>query len=320
MFGLRATRRNPVENDLGFGSAASNAAERLLNRDGTFNSRREGLGFLRTVHFYDLLLTMSWPRFLLAVALAYLATNVAFATLYLSLGEGALESGLQQVRAASFPGAFFFSVHTLSTVGYGHIVPASNAANILMTLESIFGMFGIALTTGLVFARFARPTAKIMYSEHALIAPYRDGRGLMFRIANQRSTQIIELEATVVFSKMEQENGRLLRKFYPLKLERSKVIFFPLAWTVVHPIDKDSPLFEMTDEECLAADSEILILMKGIDETFSQTVHSRTSYKAKEIVWSAKFADIYLREHDRVVGIDLSRLSEQAPAPPGLAR
>ncbi len=179
-----------------------------------------------------------------------------------------------------------------------------------MTLESMFGIFGIALTAGLVFSRFARPTANILFSANAIIAPYRGGHGLMFRIANQRSTQIIELEATVVFSRMVDEDGRRIRRFYPLTLERPKVVFFPLAWTIVHPIDKESPFYELTSEECIGSDAEIMVLLKGIDETFSQTVHTRSSFKAREIVWSAKFTDIYLREGENIVGIDIGRLSE----------
>ncbi len=311
MFGLRPHKRNDDDRDLGFGAVvASSTAERLLNRDGSFNSRREGLGFFRSLHLFDMLLTMSWPRFLLLVAATYLVANTMFAMAYLTLGPGALESALDPSRTGSFPRAFFFSVHTLSTVGYGHIVPASTAANILMTLESIFGLFGIALTTGLVFARFARPTAKILFSANAIVAPYQDGRGLMFRIANQRSTQIIELEATVVFSRMVDEDGHRIRRFHALPLERSKVVFFPLAWTIVHPIDKESPFYELTSEECMRSDAEIMVLLTGIDETFSQTVHTRSSYKAHEIVWSAKFSDIYLREGPNIVGIDLGRVSE----------
>jgi len=312
MFGLRPRKRDDEARDLGFGAVvASSSAERLLNRDGSFNSRREGLGWLRSLHLYDLFLTMSWPRFLLLVAATYLAANTVFAGAYVTLGAGALEGASEQ--AGSFLRAFFFSVHTLSTVGYGHIVPASTAANIVVTIESIFGLFGLALTTGVVFARFARPTAKILFSANAIVAPYREGRGLMFRIANQRSTQIIELEATVVFSRMVDEDGRSVRRFYPLNLERDQVVFFPLAWTIVHPIDGQSPFHELTSEECIRADAEIMVLLKGIDETFSQTVHTRSSYKARELVWSAKFADIYLREGPHTIGIDLGRLSELQP-------
>ena len=314
MFGLKQNKRNDADRDLGFGAiVASSSADRLLNRDGSFNSRREGLPFFRSLHVYDMLLTMSWPRFLLLLALTYLVTNTMFAAAYLTLGPGALEGALGASPTHSFARAFFFSVHTLSTVGYGHIVPASTAANVLMTLESMFGIFGIALTAGLVFARFARPTAKVLFSANAIIAPYRGGHGLMFRIANQRSTQIIELEATVVFSRMVDEDGRRIRRFYPLPLERPQVVFFPLAWTIVHPIDKESPFYELTSEECIGSDAEIMVLLKGIDETFSQTVHTRSSFKAREIVWSAKFSDIYLREGENIVGIDIGRLSELQP-------
>ena len=248
-------------------------------------------------------------RFLALVAAAYLASNVAFAFAYMALGPAAL-TGALEASASIFPRAFFFSVHTLSTVGYGSIVPASVAANALMTIESLFGLFGIALTTGLVFARFARPTAKILFSKNALVAPYRGERGLMFRIANQRSTQIIELEATVAFSRMVEEDGLRIRRFYPLALERQKVVFFPLAWTIVHPINRDSPFYDLTGEECIRSDAEILVLLKGIDETFSQTVHARSSYTAEEILWSSKFSDLYLREGEHIVGIDLGRLSD----------
>jgi len=311
MFGMRPRKKQP-EKDLGFGTVvASASAGRLLNRDGSFNSRREGLGPLRSMHLYDTLLTMSWSRFLLLVGVAYLVANTCFALAYLALGPEALTG---PIVTATFTRAFFFSVHTLSTVGYGHIVPANIAANILMTLESLFGLFGIALTTGLVFARFARPTAKIQFSDNAIVSPYDGGRGLMFRIANQRSTQIIELEATVVFSQMVTEQGQRKRRFYGLPLERAKVVFFPLQWTIVHPIDENSPFDTLTSEECLESDAEILILLKGIDETFSQVVHTRSSFKATEILWSRRFADVYLREGANIVGVDLGRLNDTESA------
>ena len=213
--------------------------------------------------------------------------------------------------------AFFFSVHTMSTVGYGNIVPASLGANVLMTAESIVTLLGVALTTGIVFARFSRPTARILFSDFAVVAPYQDSRGLMFRVANRKSTQIIELEANVFFSRMEESDGRTLRRFYELSLERSKVSIFPLAWTVVHPIDKKSPLNTMSEDSCQMGDAEILVLLRGIDETFSQLVHTRSSYKADEIVWNAKFSDIFLRdEAGAILGIDLGRLSEIERLPP----
>ncbi|HSF18238.1 MAG TPA: ion channel [Vicinamibacteria bacterium] len=307
MFGLKIDQKS--DRDLGFGSVvASRSAERLLNRDGTFNSKRAGLGPLASLHLYDALLTMRWSHFLVVVVLAFFATNAGFAVLYAALGGEALAGGS---FSSSFVRAFFFSVHTLSTVGFGNIVPASLSANVLMTLESLVGLLEVAITTGLVFARFSRPTAKILFSHSAVVAPYRDGHGLMFRIANQKSTQLIELEAKVIYSWMENDGERWIRRFQQLPLERDKVAFFPLSWTVVHPIDKKSPLHGLTDPACKKTDAEVLILLQGIDETFSQTVHARSSYKADEIVWNARFTDIFLRsESNAIAGIDLGRLSE----------
>lgn len=312
MFGWLSRRESAEDSDLGFGSVlASRSAGRLLNPDGSFNTRREGVGFFESLQLYDALLTTTWPRFLGILVATYLGTNAIFAVLYAALGPGALAGGTAASFEERLAESFFFSVQTLSTVGYGTLAPASLAANVLMTAQSVAGLIGIALTTGLVFARFSRPMAKLRFSRVALIAPYRGGRGLMFRLANLKSTQIIELEAEVLFSQMEYDDGRSVRRFYRLPLERSKVTFLPLAWTVVHPIDEDSPLHGASGAECVQREAEILVLLKGIDETFSQTVHSRTSYRAEDLVWNARFTDIFLRtESGSILGVDVSRLSE----------
>jgi inward rectifier potassium channel len=201
-------------------------------------------------------------------------------------------------------------------VGYGYIVPVSLAANVIMTLESIAGLFGLALVTGLVFARFSRPTARIVFSKKAIIAPYQGITALEFRIANQRKNPIIELQAQVLFSRMVHENGRVVRRFYDLPLERKKVTFFPLSWTIVHPIDEDSPFQGMTSEECVASDAEILVLLTGVEETFSQMVHTRSSYKPQELVWNATFEDIFEHPADGPMTIDVSRIHEVRPLEP----
>jgi inward rectifier potassium channel len=296
--------------DLGFGTRVANMSEqRLLNRDGSFNTERRGLGLRASLSLYNSLLTMSWTGFAALLATAYLATNALFAVGYTMAGPGALNGPAGSAFEEQLLQGFFFSVQTLSTIGYGHIAPVGLYANLLVTLESMVGLFGLALATGLVFARFSRPTAKIVYSGNAIIAPYRGKTAFEFRIANQRKTQLIDLEARVMFSRMVNESGRLLRRFYPLTLERDKVMFFPLSWTIVHPIDEDSPFYGITKEECLAADAEVLVLLTGIDEDHSQTVHSRSSYKTDEIVWNAKFEDIFQYAPDHgPIGIDISRI------------
>jgi inward rectifier potassium channel len=298
--------------DLGFGSVvAAESRQRLLNRDGSFNVERRGLPLRAWLSPYSALLTMSWPRFLGLVTALYLVINALFAFGYLALGREALRGPEHLAAQGLFWRAFFFSVESLATVGYGHIVPASFGAHALMTFESLAGLLMLALATGMAFARFSRPVARIAFSANAVVAPYREGTAFELRLANQRKSQLIEVEAKVILSLFEREKGRRIRRFYPLALERQKVVFFPLAWTVVHPIDAASPLAGLTREDSLAADAEFLVLLTAIDETFSQTVHARSSYRADEVIWNARFADIFLRrDGPEPVGIDLGRLDE----------
>ncbi len=298
--------------DLGFGSVVASAArERLLNQDGSFNVRRRGLGFWETFTPYHLLVTMSWPRFLGLSATLFMGINVLFAVLYWVLGSSALLSPGAEKFGGDFLQAFFFSVETFATIGYGHIAPMGVPANLVMTAESLVGVLAQALVTGFTFARFARPTAMILFSNRALIAPYRGGTALMFRIANQRSNEIIELQAQVLVAKMETTPTGRKRTFAAMSLERARVVFFPLAWTIVHPIDEASPLWGVSEDQLLAMDAEILILLSGYDETYAQQVHTRSSYKASEVVWNAKFRNIFdAKSNEGDVALEVSRVHE----------
>jgi len=306
--------------DLGFGSVvATESRRRLLNPDGSFSVERYGLGWRASAFPYAALLTMSWTRFLAGVVALYLVINTLFAAGYLLCGPGALGGSEEEAALGGFPRAFFFSVETFSTVGYGHTVPVGLGAHSLMTVESVVGLLTVALVTGMAFARFSRPVARILFSRHAVIAPFEGGSAFMFRIANQRKSQLIEVGAQVIFSRFEESDGRRIRRFYPLALRRQKVSFFPLAWTIVHPIDRESPLAGMTEERCLSADAEFLVLLTATDEIFSQPVHARSSYVAREVVWNARFTDIFDHPVEgRPIGIDISRLHEiEAAEPPG---
>src|SRR4051795_4145694 len=229
--------------DLGFGSVLSRETPRLLNRDGTFNVRREGLGPWERLNFYHYSLTMSWPRFLVIVGAGYFLTNAIFALAYMACGPHAVAGITGTTTFGRFLDAFFFSVETLATIGYGNIVPVSFAADVLVTLESLVGLIGFAVIAGIVFARFARPVARIVFSRNAVIAPYRDVSAFMFRIVNMKTNEIVELAATLL---MTRRKGAVDREYIPLKLERERVVFFPATWTVVHPIDEKSPLWGMT--------------------------------------------------------------------------
>lgn len=280
--------------DLGFGAVVTKESrQRFVNRDGSFNARRAGLSFWTSLSPYHLLLTVSWGKFLGLAALYFVVINTVFAFAYLACGEGALVGTMGEHSYGAFWRAFFFSVHTFATIGYGTIAPIGMAANLIVVVESLAGLLASAIITGLIFARFSRPTARIVFSQQAVIAPYKDITGFMFRITNARKNQLINLEAKVSLSLYVHGNGPINRRFYQLKLERSRVDFFPLAWTIVHPIEEDSPLYGYTQEQLRRADAEFIILLTGLDDSISQTVHTRSSYKHHEIVWNAKFSNLY---------------------------
>lgn len=297
--------------DLGFGSVvARESRQRLLNRDGSFNVHREGLNFWQEFFPYHYLVTESWPRFLGLISAMYLVINVLFALAYVLCGVRAL-TGFETDWLTRFWTAFLFSVETIGTIGYGNIVPVTFAASVVMTIESLFGIIAFALVAGVVFARFARPTAMIVFSKNAVIAPYQNTKAFMFRVVNQRRTQIVELSARVLLSRRKRHDDEA-REFVPLKLERERVTFFPLAWTIVHPIDADSPLRDFLNATDLArCESEFLILLNGFDETFSQTVHTRSSYRGDEIVWGARFKPMFNPPGPRgSISIDVRKIDE----------
>jgi inward rectifier potassium channel len=304
------------DRDLGFGAVVSREShQRLLNRDGSFNVTRTGLGFLDSFAPYHLLLTTSWPGFLAAVSAAYLALNLLFAGAFLACGPDALVGSGTAAMGGPIGQAFFFSIETFATIGYGQLAPNGIAANMVVTVEALVGLMYQALATGLLFARFTRPTAALLFSRQAVVAPYRDGRGLMLRLANRRRTEIIELSAQVLFSALEPDGrGGAVRRYTLLPLERNKVTFFPLSWTLVHPIDESSPLANRTAADLERAEAEILVLLSGIDEALEQTVHARSSYQAHEIVWNARFQSIYLQTDARSrVSVDVSRVHDIEP-------
>ncbi len=300
--------------DLGFGGALSRGGRRrLLRRDGSFTPRRVGLGFAESFGLYHYLITTSWPHFLLWVALVFIAVNGLFAVAYVALGPGAL----QGATAASVPDrlaeAFFFSVHTFTTIGYGNIVPRSTGANIVDAAEALVGLIGAAILAGLAFARVSRPKAGIVFSDTAVIAPYRGRAGLMFRLANTRRNELIQVHVVVNLALVRPDGTR---SFTQLSLERRSVDFMPTSWTVVHPIDDASPLAGLDDIALATQSPELYVLLTATEEVFSQTVHTRTSYAGPEIVWGARFTNIL--EYDEigaVAQVDVSRLSETEPAP-----
>lgn len=281
--------------DLGFGSVVSREShQRLVNRDGSFNVERKGLTLMESLSPYHVLLTMPWWQFALLGVAWYFFVNVVFALAYLACGPGALISTSPGISQYPFWRAFFFSIETLSTIGYGNIVPVNVAANALVGVEALAGLAGFAIVTGLLFARISRPTANVLFSSHAVVAPYQGIKALEFRVANARSNELIEVSAKVILSRFEQVEGVHTRRYYPLALERESVVFLPLTWTVVHPIDEQSVLHSESPESLRKSNAEVLVLLKAFDETFSTIVQTRTSYAYDDVVWGARFANAFM--------------------------
>ena len=274
--------------DPGLTQQFSGVLRRSINKDGSFNVYRRGVSW-RDFHPYLQMLNMSWPRFFATILGGYLLINLLFALVYFGLGPDHLHGADGTNEMDRFLNDFFFSTHTLTTVGYGNIVPATVTTNIVASLEAIVGLMLVALGTGLMFGRFSRPSARIAFSDHILMAPYQEQNSLQFRIVNLRPNILMDLEANMVMMTVEGPPGQLKRQFQTLKLERERVYFLPLTWTIVHPIDETSPLHGKSYADLERWQTEFVILIKGFDDTFSQIVHSRYSYRYDEISWQAKF-------------------------------
>jgi inward rectifier potassium channel len=309
---MNPTELRDDERDLGFGSVVSRESrQRLLNHDGSFNVRRTGLNFLTSLNLYHALISMKWRTFVALTLLLYFLSNVVFGLIYAGFGAESLVDSSSAPTENLILRGFFFSVQTFATIGYGTIHPVGTLPNLVVTIESYYSMIATALITGIVFARFARPTARIIFSDTAVVAPYQGETGLMFRLANGRNNQLIEVEAKVMFARFVEENGKVVRRFDFLELERHRVVFFPLAWTVVHPINENSPMYGLSAEDLQRKDAEILILLTATDETFASIVHTRSSYKPEEIKFGARFVNMYNKvEQGEPISIDIKKLSK----------
>jgi inward rectifier potassium channel len=288
---------------------------RYLNRDGSFNvSRPKARGAIRS-DLYHWFLTIPWKWLITAILSLYVVINLIFAALYVACGPDAL-SGSAWIGASApfftrFMDAFFFSVQTFATIGYGKLVPNGILPNLLVTAEALVGLLGVALATGLVYARFSRPTSRMLYSNVAVISRHDKIPSLMFRMANLRSNQIVEATLTVTFVRTESTaEGETYRTFTDLKLERSRNPMFVLSWLVVHAIDHESPLHGLKLEDLNETNAEILVSLTGIDEAFSQTIHSRFSYAPSDIRFDMDFVDIIRRTPEGKAELDVDKIHD----------
>lgn len=260
---------------------------------------------------YHRSLAMPWWGFFCLGCAGYLAVNAVFAVLYM-LQPGSIAGA----RAGSFTDAFFFSVQTVATIGYGQMLPATFYCNVLVTLETMVGLMIFALATGATFARISRPTARVAFGRSAVVSPFDGVPTLSIRLGNRRRSQILEAGVTVSLLRYETSlEGYSMRRFYDLVLVRSHTPVFSLTFSIMHAIDAASPLHGCTAESLLAEDAELLVSVTGLEEVTSQTVHARCSYLPAEILFGRRLADIFARDAEGPY-IDYARFNDTVPAPP----
>ncbi|MGA2379735.1 MAG: ion channel [Spirochaetia bacterium] len=295
--------------DPGITQSYDGGVRRIVNRDGSFNVRRHGRR-LQDFHLYQFLIQLSWPTFFAVVLAAFLALTLAFTALYFAAGIGGLQGIPEGTPARTFLQVFFFSVQTLTTVGYGIIAPRGIGSNVVASIEAMMGVLGFAFSAGLLYGRFSRPNARMLFSTHAIVAPYQGGTSLQFRIANQRANALVDIEATVVLMTVEGTGREARRVYAKLELERSAIFFLPLSWTVVHPIDPSSPLAGKSAENLASQAAEIMVLLRGFDDTFSQVVNARFSYRFDEILWGYRFTPAFHNDENGHLVLDLAKMDD----------
>ncbi len=295
-------RLNPTlkaNNDTGFGINASGYNGRLLNKDGSFNVKKEGADIIERMSLYNSMLTMPLWKFLAIILVFFIVINVLFSFVYLGLGKNEISGIDNTTPFKTFEELFFFSAQTFTTVGYGRINPVGVSTSFIASFEALLGFVCFAIVTGLIYGRFSYPKAYLQFSENALIAPYQNKTALMFRFVNYKDNHTLtDVEVRVTLRFVINEHGNTTFKFFQLPLERSKVDSLVMNWTVVHPINEESPIYGFSLREIQDARTEIFVLVRGYDDIFSNTVQQRTSYTYNEFIFDAKFDNMYSESRD----------------------
>lgn len=299
-----------AEINTGFGANTSDYGGRFVNKDGRPNIEKRGVSFIERMSWYHTLLQMPRWKFLLLLLSFYAGLNLIFATIYYAIGIENLEGIIADNALEEFGEAYFFSAQTFTTVGYGRISPHGFAASSIAAVEALVGLLSFAIATGLFYGRFSKPKAYMRFSENAVIAPFKDGIALMMRVATFKNNNLSDVEAKVSAGLMIEENGKMSNKFFQMELEYSKVNTLSLSWTIVHPINEESPFYKFTAADFENTNGEIIVYLKAFDDMFSNTVVDRTSYTLKEIIMGAKFVPMYHRdEENKRTVLDLEKIN-----------
>jgi inward rectifier potassium channel len=310
-------RLNPflkTNEDTGLSTTISSYGGRFLNKDGTYNLRKEGRSLMEKFSVYHMLLNLPVWQFTCVLVSTFILVNLLYTSIYLLIGTDQLQGIANRSYWGTFKEVYFFSTETFTTVGYGRVNPIGDGANFLASIEAMSGFLSFAVATGLIYGRFARPKAHLVFSDHAVIAPYKDGTALMFRfVSNKNQHTLTDVNVQVNFAMLVQENGHSAYRYFELKLERNKIETLAMNWTVVHPINEDSPLMNLSEEELQTADVEVYVLIRGFSDIYSSVVQQRTSYTFNEIRFNRKFAPMY-RESSSGTVLELQHLDKSEPS------
>jgi inward rectifier potassium channel len=308
-----SNRINPVSKlnrDTGFSDTGNIHGGRFINRDGTFNLRKVGWPFWRRYSVYYRMITIPLWQFIAVVFIFFISVNLLFTLTYLSIGPGEFTGMLAHSGWKMYKELYFFSTETFTTVGYGRVNPIGDAANLAASIESMSGFLSFAIATGLIYGRFSRPRAHLAFSDNAVITRYRDKTALMFRfVCYKEQHALTDVTVQVNLAMLIEENGYANYKYYELPLERTKIESLPMNWTVVHPIDEQSPLAGFTIEDLKAADVELYVLVRGFNDVYSNTVLQRTSYTYDEIKLNRRFIHMY-KETENGTILELHKLNK----------
>lgn len=311
----------PVDNT-GFSANSSVEGTRLINKDGYTNLRKTGVPFYERISVYHSLLRLPRWKFFILLVTFYTTLNLFFASIYFLVGVDHL-TGTEHAAGLveRFLEAFFFSSQSLTTVGYGHVAPIGILANTIASLESLVGILSFALVTGMFYARFSRPRAYLIFSENFLLAPYKGGRAIMFRLATYKNNHLTDVEAQLTAALHLDEGGKRITRFFPVKLEIAKVTSLALSWTIVHPLDEESPMYGFSKQDFADSRLELIVNIKAFDDHFSNTVQQRSSYVQQDLVYGARFLPMFERpegETYTVLKLDLLNANEPAELPDAL--
>lgn len=294
--------------DPGFGAASITTAKRIVNKDGTFNIKhlngKTGISAL-----YAYLVDISWTRFFLLVFLVYFVINMAFAFIYVAIGVEYISVEPQNFLK-DFVNAFFFSSQTITTLGYGAMAPTSILAGIVSSFQAVAGLLSFSFVTGLLYGRFSKPKASIQFSDNIIYRDFKEGKALMFRLMNSKNDVMINPRVKVTLA-ITEENKELgyRRNFYQLALERDHITYLPTTWTLVHEIDKDSPLHKFSPSELQKLNGEFLIMVSYYDEAFNEEVYKLHSYTFQEILMNVVFEKAFYFDEEGYTVLDHHKIS-----------